>query len=307
MLKTRNRTWYLYRITCCVLGVGDYFGITTRPEAREREHRRGKNRAKIKAAIALHGQENFSYEIVDSFAYELDARIAEFDHIRRFKTGWPNGLNVLSAGCGVYDELSYRETYKRRCEAQRKAVTEKRRLISSETVKRWLSDPVKAEWRRAKMIAITNTPERKAMAREWGKKAVRTEEGSRTAAEKVRQMWKEDDTFRARMMEVRKRQKKSAEYVERDAARAAVLMNDPSTRAKQKESVKRAWQGEKGEKRKQKLRERWTDPEYRAKCLTAMLSARPKNISPEMRASMSVGQRRRWEKSRALDKPEGNA
>ncbi len=71
---------------------------------------------------------------------------------------------------------------------------------------------------------------------------------------------------------------------------------------------KAAWSGPGGEERRQKLKERWTDPNFKKRNVSAMLAARAP-VSAEARARMSASQKRRWELRRLLlgVRPEGNA
>src|ERR1700693_3517909 len=103
----KNKPWFLYLIECRIPNVGNYFGITTRPLGREMEHKRRKNKGKLKAAMDLYGPENFIFQVISRFPDEWSARDAERDHIRKYNTGWPSGLNVLSTGEGVYSHPDY--------------------------------------------------------------------------------------------------------------------------------------------------------------------------------------------------------
>jgi hypothetical protein len=103
---------------CLVDGVGDYYGITTRPFRREWEHKRKKKGYKLAAAIALYGPENFTYEVICRCGAERDARRIEREHIQQFNTGWPNGLNVACAGAGVYSRGGHEKNYENRRKAQ---------------------------------------------------------------------------------------------------------------------------------------------------------------------------------------------
>lgn len=103
-MRPKKNIWFLYRMRCLIDGVGDYFGITTRPFQREAEHRRKSSGHKLRAAIELYGEENFVYEVICRCGSEVDARQMERDAIREFNTGWPNGLNVMSSGPGAFKE-----------------------------------------------------------------------------------------------------------------------------------------------------------------------------------------------------------
>ncbi len=102
------KSWFVYRMRCLLEDVGDYIGITSRPFAREHEHKGKKKGYKLAAAIALFGEENFVYEIIDRCGTEDEARRLEKHYIKFFGTAWPDGLNVAACGQGslkyLYDQ-----------------------------------------------------------------------------------------------------------------------------------------------------------------------------------------------------------
>lgn len=132
-MRPKNATrWFIYRMRCLVPGVGDYIGMSCDPFRREKEHKGKRRGSKLTAAIMLYGEENFTYEIIDTTESEQAARRAEAHYIRELGTGWPKGLNVVHAGEGVYADQ-----YEKRRKAQILAWDdEERRRRHSERLKR---------------------------------------------------------------------------------------------------------------------------------------------------------------------------
>lgn len=84
----------------------------------------------------------------------------------------------------------------------------------------------------------------------------------------------------------------------------------PEFRAACAAGQKARWDGESGEQRRRRLRERWADPEFKATNVAAMHEARVgSKHTPEARKNLSAGQTRRWARERALRDavPKGSA
>lgn len=113
-----GKIWFIYRMRSFIDGVGDYVGITQNPKRREGEHRRKSYGAKLRAAIQIHGQETFIFEIIDKCNSNREALRLEKEYIKSLGTAWPNGLNVSGAGKGIYSTESYEQNHQNRRIAQ---------------------------------------------------------------------------------------------------------------------------------------------------------------------------------------------
>ena len=136
------QTYYLYKIECDVPDVGAYIGFTTRPEAREYEHRRGSSGAKLRAAMKLYGQERFTFNVIDECDSEEKARALEIEYMHSHGTVWPKGLNVVGGGKGIYSTESYEnvKSHKTKGLIERWSNNENRRK-QSETLKHVMNSP----------------------------------------------------------------------------------------------------------------------------------------------------------------------
>lgn len=298
----KTKPWFLYKIESIIVDVGDYFGITTRPFDREREHWRGKGRAKMRAAITLYGPENFVFKVIARYPDELSARQAEKDFIRRYNTAWPFGLNVLSAGKGVYSHPDYLETYERRSKSQIKVWADEqlradlaaaqnrvwsdpeRRLAQSVRQKKLMSDPAMRE---RISLALTGTT----LARETIEKI--------SAESKKR--W-DIPGYREKMAKSHANRKRpSRESIEKTKAGIKRHYDDEDNREKSSERAKKSWSGDSGALRKQKLQERWANPEFKKRSMSArQKTVDERGITEETRSKQSEARRKWWERHRLI-------
>lgn len=302
----KRRPWFLYRMRCLVDGVGDYFGITMRPTSRIYEHMRLKRGSKLRAAIDLFGPNSFVFEIINRFDTERDARSAEAASIIKYKTGWPDGLNVKGSGrrtsyvaSNISDPLSQlrkaqislwdfeRKKQKNAERALRKVLGLTERDVRSANGKLKKRDDVFIERQRR---GATGRP----------KSAITLEKHK--AAGKA--MWKNTETVEK--MKRRKRGVISAEKRKEISETKKAIWANQASREQYVKVMTSAWSGAKGEARKQKLRERWADPEFKEKNVAAMQAKRPDYSDQNVLAALSAGQKKRHERERLLQNPQGS-
>lgn len=293
---------------CLIDGVGDYFGITMCPDRRLTEHLRLRRGSKLRAAVELFREDNFVFEIVDKFSTEKAARAAESASIIKHKTGWPDGLNVKGSGRrtsyvvqGVTDPLAqFRKAQISLWDAERK------KRIDAERALRKILGMTEFDVRSANghLKKIDDAWREKQRVGATGR--INSEETKEKKRQATKRMWA-DPEKKEKLASRRVRAMPSKEEVASLRQANIAAWENPETKAARKLAMKKAWSGPKGDARRQALRERWSDPEFKAKNTAAMKKSVLTEVTPEMRAAMSAGQRRRWERARLLDAPEGSA
>lgn len=119
MNEMSDEAWVVYKIEHVASGLR-YFGCTSRPHVRFREHYHNRHRPTSPKLCELMRQypfESFSFEIVQACANRREANEAERESIRAFNSIWPNGLNLQKGGCGTLTANLSSESRKRLSEA----------------------------------------------------------------------------------------------------------------------------------------------------------------------------------------------
>lgn len=298
-MKAKNpKRWFIYRMRCLIEGVGDYVGMTHNPFQREKEHRAGNKNGKLAAAIALYGEINFIYGILDECETEEQARILERQYIQKLGTGWPRGLNTVHAGEGVYAD----QYDKRRASQIKRWDDEEKRRQQSDRVKRALSGKTTRELLSA------------AAKRRWADPAYRAKQSAAATDKKHSEETKQK--IRAQKLAASAARggpkgRPKAKYPGLSAhERGRIVTSRPDVQAK----TRATWEKNK-DKNIASIRAANAvhniDPVIIAKRTAGIKAAAKRRgkitLSAETRAKMAAAQTARWAQIKLLQNPKGNA
>lgn len=164
---------YIYKIDCCVEGVGSYIGRTNNVERRWGEHKSNSSGRKLVKAIKKYGKDCFIINVLETCDNIEQAKQAELFYMRECNTIWPAGLNVVGGGEGIYSTESYEhvkdartkglvERWSSEANRERQSKTLKAKMNSpeikqqsSEAAKRRWADP---EYRKKQAEALERNP-----------------------------------------------------------------------------------------------------------------------------------------------------
>ncbi len=227
-------TYCVYKITHIASAMA-YFGVTSRPEVRFKQHFQSCGAPRLYEAMRRDGLHAFHFEIIAQFVTRRQACKSERGFVRQENTIWPNGFNLQAGGNGTLTPNLPQET----------------RRALSENARRYHDDPEnhKAHIERSRSM--------------WAG------EKGEARRQRMKERW-QDEEFRERSLSgLRRAQDERWNGAEAIQNRAEV-----------------------GNRTSRMNRERWTDQNYASR-MVAMLHDLASNPSDETRKKMSVSAKAR--------------